>query len=466
MERFSKFCRSLIPADAFQALFLLGVVLISFSRQLGWYSRELVFQYTDDRQVLQRFGIFMVYAILPTVFAGCAGYFICFWPGRHPVRRIVLAVLLPVLAGLAWVFFLYASLAAAPVSVLYRNQWNFFGATAIAKDWRLFPTPFYACLLGAILVLLFLQRLARGKSVLPLSFPVSPGESELGPELSKRISILIFVIPGLVFFTACASTVMALWFVPNLQSPRLDTIFSLSPGIQSLILLLVAILIVGFDGLKSIWKVLQLPPPSFVGRVCLIGVVLGFFVPAVQYLYERSHWAAYDFGRISPPHFSDHITSHAPGALIIGLIVAAICEEMVMRGLLQPGLLARFGMHRGIVFTAAIWGAYEFHLHSFVRYSIPELLLVVTTFFGTHVVLSYLYAWAYLKSGSIIPTIVLHAILSLSFLVRVELDFPFASYARVMVWAIGAMLLYRFWPVRRQMVPPVGLSEANPNPAI
>jgi membrane protease YdiL (CAAX protease family) len=465
MDKFSKFCRALIPADAFQSLFLFGVVLISFSRQLGWYSRPLIFEFTQEAHIPRNFVNFMALAVLPTVFAGCAGYFVCFWPGKHPVRRMMLAVLLPAVSGLLLVFFNYASLVTPTVSVLYRKKPYFSVIATLASDWKLFPTAFYACLLGVILVLLFLQRLGRGKPVLPLSFPVSPDDGELGPELPRRFSILVFALPALVFFTSCTSTFI-FWLLPSGRSPALDTLFNLSPAFQALILLLVSALIVGLDGLRFLWKVLQLPPPRFVGWACAIGVVLGFFIPTLRYLYERSHWAAFDFGRVGPPRFSDSVAFHGPGSLIFGLIVVAICEEMVMRGLLQPGLLDRFGMHRGIIFTAVIWGAYEFHLYSFARYSVLELFIAVAIFFGSHIVLSYLYAWTYLKSGSIVPAIVLHAILSLSILFRVEVDFPAARYARVVVWAIGALLLYRFWPVSRQMASEVDMSGPDPSPAV
>jgi len=191
MEQFSKFCRTLLPTEPFQAMLLLGVVLISFSRQLGWYSRPLVFKYTQSTNALHRFESFMIFAVLLTVFAGCAGYFVCFWPGKHPARRTIVTVLLP-----------------------------------------------------------------------------------------------------------------------------------------------------AFD-----------------------------------------------------------------------------------------------------------------------------LLVSVGIFFGTHLALSYLYAWAYLKSDSIIPAIMLHAILNLSTLFRIELDFPGARFARPVVWAVGTLLLFRLWPVVRRIAPAVEIADADPSPA-
>src|SRR5881397_2180054 len=165
----------------------------------------------------------------------------------------------------------------------------------MARDWTLFPTAFYACLLGAVLVFLFLQRLARGKSVLPLSFPATSAKGELEPELSGRVCILIFSIPALAYFANCISYALGLWSLPYGPSPTSSALFKLSGAIQALFLLFVALLIVGSSGLKSLRQVLQLPAPRFLGWTGGIGVVLGFLIHAMRYLYERSHWAASDF---------------------------------------------------------------------------------------------------------------------------------------------------------------------------
>lgn len=468
MEQFSRFCRSLIPTDPFQALFLSGVVLISFSRQLGWYSRPLIIKYTQDTSVWHNFANFMIIAVLPTLFAGCAGYFVCFWPGKHPARRTAVAVLLPVLAGLSLVFLNYASLAApSRVSVLYRQKSDLTGVAAMAGEWKLFPTAFYACLLGAIFVFLFLLRLANNKSVLPLRFPASYDKVGLGPELSKRTCILIFAIPTFAFFANCISYVFGTWSLPHGPSPLPDALSKLSGATQALFLAVVAFLIVGSVGLKSLRQVLQISTPRglVLEWTCGIGAVLGFLVPVLHYLFERLHWAAFDFGKTDPSQFSD-VAFHHVWLVAIGLVVVAIFEEIVVRGLLQPKLLDRFGVHRGIVFTAAIWGAYEFHLRDFARYSVPDLLIAVGVFFGIHLTLSYLYAWVYLKSGSIIPTITLHAILNVATLFRIEDDFPGARYARPVVWAVGTLLLFRLWPVTRQIAPEVDMLRPDPSPAI
>ena len=464
MERLSKLRRALIPSDPLQTLFLLGVVLISFSRQLGWYSRPLILKFAQNASAWHRFQIFMNFAVLPTVFAGCAGYFVCFWPGKHPLRKTLLSVVLPALVGLVFVFYNYTSLVAPSVSVLYGGKSFLSDAATMARDWKLFPTAFYACLLGTVLILLFLGSLLRSKAVLPISFSAASDTGELRPELDSRISILIFAMLAVVFFVGDVSNVLEARFLPRGPNPISSAVFELSGALQALFLIVVALSIAGSARLNSLRRVLGFPTLRFLGWTCVIGAVIGFLVQTMHYLSQRAHWAAFDYGKVGPPEFS-HLVWSDTGLTAIGLIIVAICEEIVVRGLIQPQLLRRFGMHRGIIFTAAVWGAYEFHLHSFARYAIPDLLVGVGIFFGTHVVLSYLYAWAYLKSGSIVPTIVLHTILNLSTLFRIELDFPGARFVRPAVWAIGTLFLFRFWPVRQQITPEIETSHPDPSPA-
>ncbi len=87
LKRIAEFLRSVIPANPFQLLFLAGVVCLVVAYGLRcWHG----------------IGPFAALGVFPIIFAGAAGYFICFWPGNHPVRRILGLVFLPTIAGLAF----------------------------------------------------------------------------------------------------------------------------------------------------------------------------------------------------------------------------------------------------------------------------------------------------------------------------------------------------------------------------
>jgi len=79
-------------------------------------------------------------------------------------------------------------------------------------------------------------------------------------------------------------------------------------------------------------------------------------------------------------------------ALLIGALLAGLCEESLFRGVLQ-GVLRRKGRLRGVVITAALFAV--FHLN-------PWLLL--PTFF-----LGLVYGVLVLRTGSTVPAILAHA---------------------------------------------------------
>jgi membrane protease YdiL (CAAX protease family) len=207
-------------------------------------------------------------------------------------------------------------------------------------------------MLGASFVLVFLQRLVAG-SVLPVGFPMSSEENER-PVLPMRISILIFAMLAVAFFTACVSALPVIAVLPKGRAQLSNSIFTLSGGIQSLFLLVLALLIVGSAGLDSVRHAFRLTSARFLGWALATGVIIGFLLPALGYVLERSHWTSLDVAKAYPPQISDLLVSDASWLGAFGLILVAICEEIVVRGMLQPRLTARFGLHGGIIFTAAI----------------------------------------------------------------------------------------------------------------
>src|SRR5260370_20757677 len=94
-KRVAEFLRSVIPVDPFQLLFLAGVVCLVVAHGLRWW---------------HGIGPFAALGVWPIIFAGAAGYFICFLPGNHTVRPILGVVFLPTIAGLGIMFGGFADL--------------------------------------------------------------------------------------------------------------------------------------------------------------------------------------------------------------------------------------------------------------------------------------------------------------------------------------------------------------------
>jgi hypothetical protein len=212
LKRFAEFLRSVIPADPTQLIFLAGVVCLFVAPRLRWWPLGLGVaseRLTDS--IAQQAQILGVFFLLPISFTGVAGYFLCFWPGSRPLRRILGLICLPAMAGLGLMFSRLLYLTAPSSSVLegvgslmaQRIRW------AWSLPWKLL-TGFHFCLIGLLLVALYASRLAFGIAALPLSLP---GNTVTTPEDSgawRRVQLLIWVLVGPLYLV---SSLLALFTI-------------------------------------------------------------------------------------------------------------------------------------------------------------------------------------------------------------------------------------------------------------
>lgn len=94
--------RSVIPGDPAQLLFLAGTVCLVVAPRLSWWPAGVGFDREHaagwlNQEAVRPIGIALRF---PMLFAGIAAYFICFWPGRRPMRRILVCVYLPMITAL------------------------------------------------------------------------------------------------------------------------------------------------------------------------------------------------------------------------------------------------------------------------------------------------------------------------------------------------------------------------------
>jgi hypothetical protein len=197
------FLRSVIPADPSQLLFLAGVVCLVVAHGLRWLPVEispLPGQPTDSfARLMQTVRPFFVF---PIIFAGAAGYFICFWPGAHPVRRILALVFLPTLASLGLLFSLFVHLNEPFSSVLESTgsavSHRINGAQGML--WKL-PQAFQFSLIGLLLIAIFTSRLAFGIATLPLALPERHGLQSEDFGSWRPLQVLLWFLVLHVFCT-------------------------------------------------------------------------------------------------------------------------------------------------------------------------------------------------------------------------------------------------------------------------
>jgi hypothetical protein len=112
-----------MPADAAQLLFLGGVVCLIISQHSRWWPAQTVYDSPTqlfkkgefNEQIRVQFVLFLSFARYPLIFASMAGYFVCFWPGDRPIRRILGSVCLPAIFSLGAICGRFLYISAQPI---------------------------------------------------------------------------------------------------------------------------------------------------------------------------------------------------------------------------------------------------------------------------------------------------------------------------------------------------------------
>jgi hypothetical protein len=140
---------------------------------MRWQSAEITLASSQPTDAfVQQVQIFTPFFVFPIIFAGAAGYFICFWPGAHPVRRILPLVFVPTLVSLGLWFSVFIHVSSRFSSVLEST------GSAVTHQinatqgmlWKL-PQAFQFGLIGLFLIAVFASRLVFGIATLPLALP-------------------------------------------------------------------------------------------------------------------------------------------------------------------------------------------------------------------------------------------------------------------------------------------------------
>lgn len=454
MKRLAEFIRSVIPADPFQLLFLAGVVCLIAAHGLRWQPVGL----PSAGQSAGDFGLWLQYGALIFVyfiiFLGMAGYFVCFWAGKHPLRRVIRWVCAPALLGLGLMFFRILYLSATRTSILEstssvignRFRW------VEANLWKL-PEGFQFTLLGLVLIGIFISRMAFGIATLPVAIP-NAHVSQENLEAWRRLQFLIFLLVGplflvglllsfvsigipLMIFATPPAYIQSIWFsrlAPVLETPAACT---------------VVLYLMGPENRQTVQDSIRLPDRTSALLSLIFPVGTAVLISAGHYVVDREVWVAHGFGKFSAPEFGSYFDIPDPYFLL--LFFAAFFEEIIFRGLLQKRFIERYGMHRGIFFVGIVWGAFHF----FSDFSFPRATGLVVLSHSwmrlfTCVTLSFVLGWLTLRSESILPAAAAHTLYNVVVFSGFAPPFLGKNFVQVALWAVGAYVLFHFWPVRVQ----------------
>jgi len=475
MKRLIKFLRSALPADWTQLAFLFGVVCLFIARYLRWWPADTIptplTGFLDpaelERQAGAWWGRFWVVALHLILFGGSAGYFICFWPGSRPVQRILYWVCLPAIVGLDLICALFLYLVTGSPSVLgagsiivHRFGW------ALSVLWKLGP-GFRLTLIGLTLVAFFTSRLASGLAALPLTLPessVSPSDDDVS---WRRVEVVVWILPvlALPLFIVTGLSIAGFLYV-LLKLPflayfvwRLSTSIGTATEVAAdAIWVGVVMWIMGDEAKHAVRRSVCLPRPESLAIALGIPVGIDVLIGFGKYLVDSFYLVVHHLQTGTPTQIASYFRlPKTSGLFSIGL--AALFEEMIFRGLLQPRFVRRFGILRGIFLVAIIFGAMHFEDDFFHGFNDVDMLLITlgSRLFGT-LALSFVLGWLTLRTGSVLPATICHGIYNVLVQSPFGPRFPALGTLRTLLWAVLAYVLFRYWPVRKG---PLGESGAE-----
>jgi len=477
MKRLATFLRSALPADLWQLVFLVGVVFLFTSSRLAWWPSNLFERYglafSTMRGGMDRleFRSFVVACLYPIMFAGLAGYFVCFWPGKKPVRRILWAICLPTVLGLALILWKLFCISRLTSSVFESHfiagvvlQWLWVNA------WK-FSSGLYFCAAGLILILIYTIRIALDAASLPISLAKEYGVSKEDPDSWLRVRRLVFVLIGPLFLFAGLIGFLA-FGVPYISSwtlyPRFLTVFAkLAPLLDAVLLAGISFYIAGKPERNAARNSLRLPEPQFALVALSLAVAICAAVPTAHYLFDRAQWGAHDFGKYATPLYSDYFDLGSVWQLsILMLVFGAFAEEIVFRGMLLPEFIVRYGLHRGIFLTGIAWAAIHFRSDSYAGLSVGGVLLHLLYRVLVCLAMNYVFAWMTLRWNSVIPAAIAHTVSNMLITAGAASGEDARWEFQIVLWAVLAFLLYRFWPLKTDGTLVINSAEANPESAI
>jgi len=334
-QRLVSFLRSVIPADPWQLLLLTGSVCFVVASRLSWRPPLATFSLFDAEKSQQYQAIFLRF-IVPTtllvLFAGFAGYFVCFSPGRNPVRRVLLSVMLPALAGLALALSGFISTDRPYVSILDRSLKANWSQIFHLLPWTSSP-GFHFAVAGFISVGIFAVLMQLGSARLPLSLPAGQSVNAEDSALSLRVAMLIWVLMGpyLLAATIPTSFMFAILELSSwLTTPVHNSIFErASSAIQPLLYLGLACAILGRPFERTLKTSVRLFPPRYLLIAASFPTGIALVFPLTSYLSYRASWVAHNFAKTTSPHSVARFTNPDPWLSL--LVISALFEDRVSR---------------------------------------------------------------------------------------------------------------------------------------
>lgn len=452
-DRLRTFLRSVIPQNPAQLVFLAGIVCLILASRLNWMPLEAAFEragsgYLALVQLQSGTRIVLIFSALLCFFSGCAGYFVCFRPGRNPLRGVFVLVFLPaaaaILVDVGRLIYNNSQFTSALDHSLFGNL----PSLQLLGAWTSSP-GFCFALAGAILTGWFCSRMARGAATLPLTLPGTASEESVGRGEWPRTQLLMWVLVGPLLLAATIPT-SAFVFL-SFASSRLSSFVnserfaSVGSVVEPLLYLGVIYWIVGRPFDAAVRAALRAFRPIYFLIAAVSPVAIVVVLSTGTFLFDRFIRAEHDFGNMAPPLFASYFS--VPDPWLFLMFFAALFEEIVFRGFLRATLVLRYGLYRGVFLTGIVWAAYHFHSDANVHLTLQGMLFQLAFRIGICTTLNFVLCWLTLRSGSVLPAAITHTLYNVLMRGRTGPQFSGELAILVVLWAVLGLFLFKYWPI-------------------
>jgi membrane protease YdiL (CAAX protease family) len=459
-KRILAFIQSVRPADPAHALLLLGGTFLFIARELRWSplrgANELEWlAWTETSRQYELWTRALSAVSLPLLVAGAATGFLCLVPTKKPLRDLATFVLFPALVSLVGIpiagFYRFRDALGLNGRVVFHSVNDPSGGYGqmISLLLKNLGPGFQIGAAGFALVAAFAILVAFRRTTLPVRLRFSSVLSATGEsaEGDRRTAVFIWIMICMLPF----ANLLGNWCVlgvfrilKRLQTaPEISVAWSEIAG--PLILFLVIAIAMGSQRMDALRGLLHLPPLKYVGVAALIPLTQGCAAPLIRYFLARNDWGEHGLGRYMAPRLGDYLAQ--PSLFLLWLLLGALVEEVAWRGYLQPRLVRKYGLVRGIFLIGIVWGLFHFSGDFNAYFSVGWVILWIVGRLAEMVGLSYVLGWLTIRSGSILPAGIAHGVFNIavsSGFSRQVTDLP--GWIVTPAWAILGYVLFRYFP--------------------
>jgi len=297
----------------------------------------------------------------------------------------------------------------------------------------------------------FISRMAFGITSLPITLR-NACVSDKDSEAWRRLKVVVFVLVGPLFLVSAVLSLLTLGipFIIYRRPPAYieSTWFStIAVVLETGVACAAVLYLMGKENRQTVWESIRLPDRASSLLSIALPVGIAILISTVHFVVDRQLWVAHGFGKFPEPEFGSYFDIPDPHFLF--LLFAAFFEEIIFRGLLQRRFIQRYGVYRGIFFVGIVWAAFHFFSDfSFTRATNLTVLEHLGMRMFMCLTLSFVLGWLTLRSGSVIPAAVAHALCNVLVFSAFGPPFPGKDIVRLGLWAVLACVLFRYWPVK------------------